>query len=150
MSIINIDSRRAGASEKHVYGDTLEDVRRHAFDNISYIFDKKLVVRRFSELEGLDACNRYIMHLYKTCMDQLGVGMLFQNLSGKSLQKAIEKRGIEVVERRNHYKGDVSWRNGLYIRKGNEIVGFISFPHKAIDVVWSPTMEWEVRTNIKC
>lgn len=101
------------------------EMHEHAIKDAKYY--------NFSTLQG---CVRFMGEATKKVMDSCGVKVLpplngksraAQKLRSNALERAMKHNGV-VVERRKHYKGEDTWKNGLYITKHDTLVAYISEP----------------------
>jgi hypothetical protein len=79
----------------------------------------------------------------------IGLDVMLNPSEGR-VQKSMDRLGVRIEDRQN-YKGEASWRNGLYIYKKGELVAFISsiVHDKPSPFAINRKEHWLVYTNAK-
>ena len=81
---------------------------------------------------------RYVFSNFKTAQAFMGKCvqitlnrcglMILEGMPAEQVQKKMDKAKIQVENRAGLYRGEDTWRNGLYIFKAGELVAFVSVP----------------------
>ena len=123
---------------------TLDEIRANDIDNIGHITKHELKEHLFS---SKSKAGPFIGTCLFARLRKLGV-KIDQHVDERFVDRMLKKHGIKV-ENRPYDEPEDKWREGLYIYKDNEIVGFISHPQPlgggAIHLL---APQFVVRTNI--
>jgi len=125
---------------------TLGEIKAADVENLEYIIQKQCKEHLFPN--GTTAAEFVSKCLFKR-LRKLGVKVNGQ-IDERFVEAMLEKHNVKVENRRYEEEQD-KWREGIYIYKDGEIVGFISQPThvRSEGNVFLMTPQVSVKTNIK-
>jgi len=108
---------------KNMMPEYVDELKGYDIDMLEHNLDKNA---KDYKVDDLKSATLVIQSLLDKALKKVGV-----NIAEDSTEEGVDfllKRHNVKVEHRKNYTGDDTWRNGIYVYKGMDLVGFISEP----------------------